>query len=70
MSFDKAIEHHKGHREPYHGAKAIDHTCRNHGGCPWCEENRKYRYIKAEQAADEQMQSWNNTTGGELDEIR
>lgn len=43
MSLDKAIEHGKEHREPYRGAKAIDATCRNHGGCQWCEGNRKFK---------------------------
>ena len=41
MSMDKAIEHGKEKRKPYTGSKAIDKTCRNHGGCSWCEENRK-----------------------------
>lgn len=44
MSLDKAIEHGKEKRKPYYGSKAIDHTCRNHGGCPWCEENRKHKF--------------------------
>lgn len=44
MSLDKAIAHGKEHRKPYRGAKAIDGTCRNHGGCPWCEGNRKYKF--------------------------
>ena len=43
MSLDKAIEHGKEKRKPYRGSKAFGHTCRNHGGCPWCEENRKER---------------------------
>ena len=43
---DKAIEHKKEHRKPYRGGKAISPQCRNHGGCPWCEENRKYKYKK------------------------
>ena len=43
MSLDKAIEHGKEHREPYRGEKAIDATCRNHGGCPLCEGNRKFK---------------------------
>lgn len=33
MSLDKAIEHGKEHRKEYRGSKAIDKTCRNHGGC-------------------------------------
>lgn len=43
MSLDKAIKHGKEHRKPYTGSKAIDGTCRNHGGCPWCEGNRKHK---------------------------
>ena len=44
MSLDKAIKHGKEHRKPYSGSKAIDKTCRNHGGCPWCEENRLHKF--------------------------
>ncbi len=44
MSLDKAIEHGKEHRKPYRGSKSIDKTCRNHGGCQWCEENRKHKF--------------------------
>ena len=46
MSLDKAIEHKKEKRKPYRGSKSIDKTCRNHGGCPWCEENRKHKFVK------------------------
>ena len=48
MSMIKAIEHGSEHRKPYTGSKAIDPACRNHGGCPWCEENRKHKFIVAE----------------------
>lgn len=44
MSLDKAIEYGKEKRKPYRGAKAIDPSCRNHGSCPWCEENRKHKF--------------------------
>ena len=44
MSLDKAIEHGKEKRKPYRGSKAFDHTCRNHGGCLWCKENRKHKF--------------------------
>ena len=44
MSLDKAIKHGKEHRKPYTGSKAIDGTCRNHGSCPWCEENRRHKF--------------------------
>lgn len=46
MSFDKAIEHGKEHRKEYRGGKAIDKSCRNHGGCFWCENNRRHKYLK------------------------
>lgn len=51
MALDKAIQYGKEHRKPYTGGKAIDRTCRNHGGCLWCEENRKYKNIKRLQKA-------------------
>lgn len=41
---DKAIASGKERRKPYTGAKAIDRTCRNHGGCAWCEGNRLHKY--------------------------
>lgn len=44
MSLDKAIEHGKERRKPYRGSKAIDGTCRNHGSCEWCVENRKHKF--------------------------
>lgn len=52
MSLDKAIENGREHRKPYSGAKAIDRTCRNHGGlgkkhtgnqCVYCRENRLHQ---------------------------
>ena len=54
MSLDKAIEHGKEKRKPYRGSKAIDATCRNHGGWLWCEENRKFKFRdKHPDSADE-----------------
>ena len=44
MSLDKAIEHGKEKRKPYRGDKLVDPSCRNHGGCPWCERNRKHKF--------------------------
>ena len=49
MALDKAIKSGKEHRKMYYGSKAICRSCRNHGGCPWCEENRKYKYLKKSQ---------------------
>lgn len=50
MSLDKAIEHKKEHRKPYYGAKAIDHTCRNHGGCDVCKGNRTHSTRKRKES--------------------
>ena len=55
MSLDKAIAHGKEKRKPYRGAKAIDATCRNHGSCTCCKDNRthKFRYKETKLFADE-----------------
>lgn len=49
MSLKKAIKYGKEYRQPYRGNKIFDKACRNHGGCPICEGNRKYKYLKTEQ---------------------
>lgn len=51
MSLDKAIEYGKEHRKPYHGAKAVNTACCNHGSCDWCKNNRLYKINKRELAA-------------------
>lgn len=58
MSLNKAIKHKKEHRKEYYGSKAVDKTCRNHGSCAWCEENRRYREYKLEEAADIDEKEW------------
>ena len=58
MSLDKGIEHGKEKRKKYKGSKAIDKTCRNHGGCPWCLENRMYQDLKRMEDMDDQMKEW------------
>ena len=42
MSLDKAIQSGKERRKPYRKSKRFDKTCRNHGGCPYCEGNRMH----------------------------
>lgn len=44
MSLDKSIKYKKEKRKPYRGSKAFDHTCRNHGSCDWCRENRMHKF--------------------------
>ena len=47
MSFNKAIQFGKEHRKPYKGSKAFDHSCRNHGSCPYCSSNRQINKTRA-----------------------
>ena len=51
MSLDKAIRYGKEYRREYRGAKAVDPTCRNHGGCPYCAGNRTYEARKGEETS-------------------
>lgn len=44
MSLDKAIAHGKEFRKPYTGSKRFDRSCRNHGGCSFCEGNRRFKF--------------------------
>ena len=61
MSLDKAIEHGKERRKPYYGSKAFDYTCRNHGSCQWCVENRKHKF------RDKRPPLWEDRIYGEQD---
>lgn len=46
MGLEKAIQYGKEKRRPYKGAKAVDCSCRNHGTCEWCRQNRMYKTIR------------------------
>lgn len=46
MSMNKAIESGKEHRKQYRGSQACDPSCRCHGSCPWCRDNRMHRTEK------------------------
>jgi|GEM_PF-688798 hypothetical protein len=62
MSLDKSIQFRKQHRKPYRGAKSIDATCRNHGSCSWCQENRIHKNEKRELAMDQRLKEFNQGT--------
>jgi hypothetical protein len=55
MSLDKSIKHGKEFRKPYTHGKAIDYSCRNHGSCPYCLENRMYRTNKQLNKSNQQI---------------
>lgn len=63
---DKAIEHGKEYRKQYTGAKLCDRTCRNHGSCPQCKQNRTFSYTRknwwSKQEIEEYKQEVVNTT--------
>lgn len=50
MSFLKAIESGKENRKFYRGSKVFNKTCRNHGSCPYCKDNRLHNGTKREKA--------------------
>jgi len=71
MALNKAIAHGKEHRveygtknQPYY--KAVDHTCRNHGGrsggaanqCPWCLGNRTNKNNMKDKNAKKEIQDF------------
>lgn len=37
------------------GGKALAHSCRNHGTCPWCTRNRTYRTLRELMRTKEQI---------------
>ena len=56
MSLNKAIIYGKEKRKPYTGTKAVDCSCRNHGSCDWCKENRLYQRLKVDEATKQDLQ--------------
>ena len=65
MSLDKAIKFKKEKRKPYYDAGRFDTTCRPHGGCPWCYDNRMHKNEIADIDLEEELQelgiTMNNT---------
>ena len=65
MSLNKAIKHNKEKRKEYYGAKRIDPSCRNHGGCPYCEGNRLYKAKLSEEKEYEILEEWKIQQGSD-----
>jgi hypothetical protein len=49
-------------RKPYTKSKAFDKSCRCHGGCPTCEDNRSYKHRKKPTLKDELKNMRNERT--------
>jgi len=54
MSLDKAIERGKERRKPYYKAGKHDKTCRPHGRCAYCADNRAHKQAKHDQEKPEE----------------
>ena len=55
MSLEKAIEYRKEKRKAYRGSKAFDYSCRNHGSCNYCVDNRTIQQRRALKQARAQV---------------
>lgn len=57
MSLNKAIYYGKEYREPYYRSGRFDMSCRPHGRCPYCLNNRIHtnlvRMIVADETAED-----------------
>ena len=58
MGLRRAIEHGKEKRKHYRRSQAFDRSCRPHGGCPWCENNRQFADRRRRFDADEQVRDF------------
>jgi hypothetical protein len=57
MSLDKAIKHGKEYRKV---SKKHTNSCRNHGGCDYCQSNREHKNKKREEAANQKLNEYLN----------
>jgi len=62
MSLDKAIESGKERRKQYYGSKRFDPSCRSHGDCGWCKDNKQYKTKKKYLSHREQIKELENDT--------
>ena len=58
MGLEKAIFHGKEKRKEYQGSKRFDRSCRNHGGCAWCEGNRLFKFKKYEEKSIQELKEF------------
>jgi hypothetical protein len=60
MSLDKAIEYGKEHRKQYNDSKRISSSCRNHGDCDWCKNNRLKKIQQQDEDALKEIDKYKN----------
>ena len=66
MSLDKAIFHNKEYRKPYYRSARFDYTCRPHGSCEYCFNNRYHRHHKIFDAIEAEIKSFIEDTEDEF----
>jgi hypothetical protein len=59
MSLDKAIQYGKEHRRQYKRAELFSRSCRNHGTCSWCKNNRTHKFKRASLSSKQQIKEYN-----------
>jgi hypothetical protein len=52
MSFDKYYPKRKDWRKQYKGSKRFDRSCRCHGGCGYCLDNRMHNLRREKEKAE------------------
>lgn len=55
MSLDKSIKSGKEKRKEYRKSKRFDSSCRNHGSCKYCRDNRLHNDKKREMCAKDKL---------------
>jgi hypothetical protein len=60
LSLDKAILHGKEKRREYQGrtSKRFDRSCRNHGNCGYCENNRLFSLLRLRFKSEQEIKEW------------
>lgn len=69
IMLDKSIKHGKEKRKQYRRSKLFDRSCRNHGSCSYCRENRIFNnhrreLISKEAIEDHWLDEWDYYHGG------
>lgn len=55
MGYYREYRTRKDRRKSPTGGKSVDKTCRNHGSCKWCMNNRQYKHIKKYQSFQDKI---------------
>lgn len=58
MSLDKSIFYKKEKRKPYRDSKRFDYSCRNHGSCGYCKNNRTHNFQKRCLFSKQDIKDW------------